>query len=86
MKLPKEYKESSISRALRSYLLGGCARATIFTSLAQVFNIYIIILDNYVNIFLFFVGYTEHLAFIRSILMVLRWEVGDKVVGDKVAY
>ncbi|KAK1386274.1 hypothetical protein POM88_024009 [Heracleum sosnowskyi] len=35
VKLPKEYKESSISGALRSYLPGGCPRATIFTSLAQ---------------------------------------------------
>ncbi|XP_074327317.1 uncharacterized protein LOC141665233 isoform X2 [Apium graveolens] len=35
LKLPKEYRESSLSSALRSYLLGGCPRATIVTSAAQ---------------------------------------------------
>ncbi|KAK1358837.1 hypothetical protein POM88_043311 [Heracleum sosnowskyi] len=35
LKLPKEYKESSLSSALKSYLLGDCPRATIVTSMAQ---------------------------------------------------
>ncbi|XP_074380501.1 FBD-associated F-box protein At5g38590-like isoform X1 [Apium graveolens] len=35
LKLPMEYKESSLSSALRSYLLGGSPRATIVSSVAQ---------------------------------------------------
>ncbi|XP_074380482.1 uncharacterized protein LOC141721443 isoform X2 [Apium graveolens] len=40
LKLPNEYKESSLSSALRSYLLDGCPRATTVTSAAKNNRIY----------------------------------------------